>query len=60
MKDFKNNQTKPVSADHKDLETRTYERPSIRIYSDQEILEIVGPAQGYSGDPTGTAGGGSF
>ncbi|MGD8376742.1 MAG: hypothetical protein PVF68_11425 [Acidobacteriota bacterium] len=60
MKELKNTQTTPVATDQKDGDARIYESPTIRIYSDQEILEIVGPAQGYSGDPTGTAGGGSF
>jgi hypothetical protein len=36
---------------------RPYERPTIQVFTDEEILELLGPAQGYSGDPIGTPGG---
>jgi hypothetical protein len=39
---------------------KPYERPSVHSYSEEDLLDIVGPAQAYSGHLGGTPGGGSL
>ena len=41
--------TKNDRTDRKQDARRPYERPSIRSYSDEEILAQLGPAQLYTG-----------
>ncbi len=37
-----------------------YEAPRILVIHEDELLEILGPAQAYSGPISGTSGGGSL
>ena len=43
-----------------DRQRAPYEPPTLHRFTEEELLELVGPAQAYSGPPTGTSGGGSF
>jgi hypothetical protein len=58
MKDTRHDPIAPPSDRH--VGRRAYERPAIRTFTDEELLDLLGPAQGYSGDPIGTPGGSSF
>ncbi|MGD8376156.1 MAG: hypothetical protein PVF68_08450 [Acidobacteriota bacterium] len=41
--------TRPKTKGQDDLGPVTYERPSIRVFTEEEILSQLGPAQLYAG-----------
>ncbi len=49
-----------VTEQSSDRQRAPYEPPTLRRYTEAELLELVGPAQAYSGPVPGTGGGGSL
>ena len=58
MKDTKRNRLSPTSSDRsQQAGRRPYERPRIKqSFTEDQILEILGPAQGYTGTIPGSGG----
>ncbi len=58
MKDTKRNRLSPTSPDrNQKARRRPYERPRIKwSFTEEQILEVLGPAQGYTGAIPGAGG----
>ena len=58
MKDTKRNRLSPTSPDrNQKAGRRRYEPPRIKwSFTEDQILEILGPAQGYNGSVAGSGG----